>query len=64
MSFLEHLDELRKRIVRSCIAIAVCVVAVLLVLFAHVHQTAGFPRSRVLDAIGRRGQADAIDNNI
>jgi sec-independent protein translocase protein TatC len=27
MSFLEHLDELRKRIVRSCIAIAVCVVA-------------------------------------
>ncbi|MDB5300403.1 MAG: acyltransferase 3 [Phycisphaerales bacterium] len=27
-------------------------VAVLLVLFAHVHQTAGFPRSRVLDAIG------------
>jgi sec-independent protein translocase protein TatC len=27
MSFLEHLDELRKRIVNSCIAIAVCVVA-------------------------------------
>ncbi len=27
MSFLEHLDELRKRIVRSCIAIAVGVVA-------------------------------------
>ncbi|MDB5358187.1 MAG: acyltransferase 3 [Phycisphaerales bacterium] len=27
-------------------------VAVLLVLFAHVHQTAGFPRSRLLDAIG------------
>src|SRR5882672_10054183 len=26
MSFLEHLDELRKRIVNSCIAIAVCVV--------------------------------------
>jgi sec-independent protein translocase protein TatC len=25
MSFLEHLDELRKRIVNSCIAIAVCV---------------------------------------
>src|SRR3954447_19636915 len=26
MSFLEHLDELRKRIVNSCIAIALCVV--------------------------------------
>jgi sec-independent protein translocase protein TatC len=26
MSFLEHLDELRKRIVHSCLAIAVCVV--------------------------------------
>src|SRR6267378_1978876 len=25
MSFLEHLDELRKRIINSCIAIAVCV---------------------------------------
>lgn len=38
MSFLEHLDELRKRIVRSCIAIAVGVVAG----FGYINQIVDF----------------------
>src|SRR6266550_4055250 len=38
MSFLEHLDELRKRILRSCIAIAVGVI----VGFAFIERTVDF----------------------
>lgn len=47
MSFLEHLDELRKRIVNSCIAIAVC----LLVSFAFINRIVNFllaPTRKVL----------------
>jgi sec-independent protein translocase protein TatC len=47
MSFLEHLDELRKRIVNSCIAIGVC----LIVSFAFINRIVNFllgPTRKVL----------------
>ena len=52
MSFLEHLDELRKRIVASCLAVAIGI----LVTFAFINQIVNFlltPTYRVLPAGSR-----------
>ena len=65
MSFLEHLDELRKRIVSSCLAIAVGILAG----FAFINRIADFllgPTRRVLPTGSKmiytqRGEAFSLD---
>jgi len=52
MSFLEHLDELRKRIVQACLGVAVCILAS----FAFINYIVNFilaPRQKVLPANSR-----------